>query len=147
MVGTGGRLEELPRAMDQRGVRPVLRGDVRGAREKGRGLPAGDRPDGTLDAWALRSGSGLSFFFSSRRRHTRFDCDWSSDVCSSDLCRISARMIQAQGGSAVGIKCDVTQVDEIRHLVAATLARFGRIDVLVNNAGIEIGRASCRERV
>src|SRR2546430_5235176 len=36
--------------------------------------------------------SGLSthevcvfFFFSSRRRHTRFDCDWSSDVCSSDL--------------------------------------------------------------
>src|SRR2546430_7754909 len=28
---------------------------------------------------------GLFFFFSSRRRHTRFDCDWSSDVCSSDL--------------------------------------------------------------
>src|SRR2546430_4520078 len=27
----------------------------------------------------------LVFFFSSRRRHTRFDCDWSSDVCSSDL--------------------------------------------------------------
>src|SRR5688572_18640877 len=26
----------------------------------------------------------LDFFFSSRRRHTRFDCDWSSDVCSSD---------------------------------------------------------------
>src|SRR5260370_10024601 len=30
------------------------------------------------------------FFFSSRRRHTRFKCDWSSDVCSSDLPR-SAR--------------------------------------------------------
>src|SRR2546430_17640446 len=28
---------------------------------------------------------GVVFFFSSRRRHTRFDCDWSSDVCSSDL--------------------------------------------------------------
>src|SRR2546430_5004051 len=27
---------------------------------------------------------GRYFFFSSRRRHTRFDCDWSSDVCSSD---------------------------------------------------------------
>src|SRR5205085_4990079 len=26
-------------------------------------------------------------FFSSRRRHTRFDCDWSSDVCSSDLAK------------------------------------------------------------
>src|SRR5262252_2406095 len=28
------------------------------------------------------------FFFSSRRRHTRSLCDWSSDVCSSDLSRI-----------------------------------------------------------
>src|SRR5207237_142248 len=27
----------------------------------------------------------ITFFFSSRRRHTRFKCDWSSDVCSSDL--------------------------------------------------------------
>src|SRR2546427_11601614 len=32
--------------------------------------------------WLSRSSF---FFFSSRRRHTRFDCDWSSDVCSSDL--------------------------------------------------------------
>src|SRR5438270_13395656 len=30
------------------------------------------------------------FFFSSRRRHTRFDCDWSSDVCSSDLSSLEA---------------------------------------------------------
>src|SRR2546430_951894 len=28
--------------------------------------------------------NAIPFFFSSRRRHTRFDCDWSSDVCSSD---------------------------------------------------------------
>src|SRR5689334_23625215 len=27
----------------------------------------------------------MKFFFSSRRRHTRWNCDWSSDVCSSDL--------------------------------------------------------------
>src|SRR6266511_4527813 len=31
------------------------------------------------------------FFFSSRRRHTRFSRDWSSDVCSSDLDRIQFR--------------------------------------------------------
>src|SRR2546430_7486871 len=31
------------------------------------------------------TGVQTCFFFSSRRRHTRFDCDWSSDVCSSDL--------------------------------------------------------------
>src|SRR5438309_8006515 len=29
------------------------------------------------------------FFFSSRRRHTRWNCDWSSDVCSSDLLLVS----------------------------------------------------------
>src|SRR5256886_5113918 len=34
------------------------------------------------------------FFFSSRRRHTRFDCDWSSDVCSSDLCRMLFIMVK-----------------------------------------------------
>src|SRR5206468_7079280 len=32
-------------------------------------------------------GNVLVFFFSSRRRHTRSDRDWSSDVCSSDLRR------------------------------------------------------------
>src|SRR5256886_16681859 len=39
------------------------------------------------DGAEMGSGSGVFFFFSSRRRHTRFDCDWSSDVCSSDLGR------------------------------------------------------------
>src|SRR5438270_5191944 len=37
---------------------------------------------------ACSRGSNTYFFFSSRRRHTRFDCDWSSDVCSSDLIRM-----------------------------------------------------------
>src|SRR5689334_12826712 len=31
---------------------------------------------------------GFDFFFSSRRRHTMWNCDWSSDVCSSDLPRV-----------------------------------------------------------
>src|SRR5256886_890881 len=35
------------------------------------------------------------FFFSSRRRHTRFDCDWSSDVCSSDLERLDPEEVHA----------------------------------------------------
>src|SRR4051812_49973783 len=34
------------------------------------------------------------FFFSSRRRHTRLTCDWSSDVCSSDL---TLDVVQAEG--------------------------------------------------
>src|SRR2546430_6815443 len=44
------------------------------------------------------------FFFSSRRRHTRFDCDWSSDVCSSDLLRrrISTPLSPTPIGRGVG---------------------------------------------
>src|SRR5688572_30989281 len=39
-----------------------------------------------FEEWSVRHPEdALLFFFSSRRRHTRFDCHWSSDVCSSDL--------------------------------------------------------------
>src|SRR5256886_10175106 len=38
----------------------------------------------------------IFFFFSSRRRHTRFDCDWSSDVCSSDLLSADFRIKDAK---------------------------------------------------
>src|SRR5438034_5243956 len=38
----------------------------------------------------------MFFFFSSRRRHTRSLCDWSSDVCSSDLFTTSASQISAR---------------------------------------------------
>src|SRR5688572_32475991 len=42
-------------------------------------------PAGLVDLLRTLARKGVLFFFSSRRRHTRFDCDWSSDVCSSDL--------------------------------------------------------------
>src|SRR5260370_30385185 len=38
-----------------------------------------------LSLQRLQICENVFFFFSSRRRHTRFKCDWSSDVCSSDL--------------------------------------------------------------
>src|SRR5882762_11376897 len=43
--------------------------------------------EGILARSGLNSASEWTrrIFFSSRRRHTRFKCDWSSDVCSSDL--------------------------------------------------------------
>src|SRR5256885_5981963 len=45
------------------------------------------RNDHVLAAYALEEedSGGYVFFFSSRRRHTILQCDWSSDVCSSDL--------------------------------------------------------------
>src|SRR5207253_8567011 len=39
----------------------------------------------------------LCFFFSSRRRHTRWPRDWSSDVCSSDLSPLARRLAERTG--------------------------------------------------
>src|SRR2546421_1933511 len=43
----------------------------------------------------------LLFFFSSRRRHTRSDRDWSSDVCSSDLYELTPRGMRRIGQNAL----------------------------------------------
>src|SRR2546430_7551363 len=89
------------------------------------------------------------FFFSSRRRHTRFDCDWSSDVCSSDL-------VELQKGSSAVEKAEVAgaRTQRERDYIAAIKVFYQDADKLdhrtrtfaYNNA-MEIGRASCRERV
>src|SRR5438309_535552 len=42
------------------------------------------------------------FFFSSRRRHTRWNCDWSSDVCSSDLPALVGAAVQLCGDGRAG---------------------------------------------
>jgi NAD(P)-dependent dehydrogenase (short-subunit alcohol dehydrogenase family) len=47
-----------------------------------------------------------------------------------------AEGIQAEGGSALAVRCDVTVDDDVRGLVAATLERYGSVDVLANNAGV-----------
>ena len=49
----------------------------------------------------------------------------------------TARTISEQGGTAVGIGCDITSVEDIHRLVDATLDHFGRIDILVCNAGVD----------
>lgn len=46
------------------------------------------------------------------------------------------RVIQEQGGSAECVSCDVSQPAHVREMIEGLAKRFGRIDVLVNNAGI-----------
>lgn len=41
------------------------------------------------------------------------------------------------GGRAIGIKCDVTKEEEIQHAIDEAIAHFGRIDILINNAGLQ----------
>jgi short-subunit dehydrogenase len=54
---------------------------------------------------------------------------------SADQLDEQAAAIRKAGGEAVSLPADVTSDAEVERLVEATLARFGRVDVLVNNAG------------
>jgi NAD(P)-dependent dehydrogenase (short-subunit alcohol dehydrogenase family) len=46
----------------------------------------------------------------------------------------TAAEIERAGGLALPVRCDVGRAEDLEHLVARTIARFGRVDVLVNNA-------------
>ncbi len=48
----------------------------------------------------------------------------------------SAQKIAATGGEAIGIKADVLQFSECQAAVKATIEKFGKLDILINNAGI-----------
>src|ERR1039457_7199674 len=60
------------------------------------------------------------FFFSSRRRHTRLQGDWSSDVCSSDLLKLFAK-VQTLIADAGFEPCHVPDTISIPLLLAASL--------------------------
>src|SRR5207253_6918359 len=82
------------------------------------------------------------FFFSSRRRHTRWPRDWSSDVCSSDLAHLEKPVTKEALDEAFA---------KIRGFVERRNKSLLVIedDEVQRNAIVElkIGRASCRERV
>src|SRR5690606_40494990 len=83
----------------------------------------------------------FSFFFSSRRRHTRFSRDWSSDVCSSDLAFRQPRCACE--------KDDIPVVED--HPFHMHIEVAEKQPVVFNKNPFrqrgQIGRASCRERV
>src|SRR5207237_189233 len=72
----------------------------------------------------------IYFFFSSRRRHTRFKCDWSSDVCSSDLIGLTSpnpcvgAIIVDGTGDIVGT--GVHKYDAVKHAEVLALEQAGK---------------------
>lgn len=44
------------------------------------------------------------------------------------------------GGEAIGLRCDVTSAEDVQQAIADTVKAFGGLDVMINNAGIEIGK-------
>src|SRR3712207_7675999 len=79
----------------------------------------------------VQGGSGLHggsfFFFSSRRRHTRYWRDWSSDVCSSDL--VLVRTLKAAGAQLSWCGCNPLSTQDD---VAASLAQDEDISVFAS---------------
>ena len=69
------------------------------------------------------------FFFKQKTAYEIVDCDWSSDVCSSDLMMVASRRIRCKSTSA-------TPMSMVSHSSRAGISMAN-----------EIGRASCRERV
>lgn len=63
---------------------------------------------------------------------------------AEDKAKETAESVVADGGTAIALRQDVTSADSCREVVAAVVERFGRLDTLVNNAGIS-GRSPFRE--
>lgn len=47
----------------------------------------------------------------------------------------TVREIEVRGGRALGLRCDVRNDADLKHVVDRTLERFGHVDILINNAG------------
>src|SRR2546430_16517495 len=76
---------------------------------------------------------GCLFFFSSRRRHTRFDCDWSSDVCSSDLMDGELVILDEQGRPSfqrLQNRARIGRAPEIRHASVETPGTLYLFDLM-----------------
>lgn len=55
---------------------------------------------------------------------------------SADAAAEVVKMIEEAGGEALAVQGDVAHADQVDALLNATLERFGRVDILINNAGI-----------
>jgi glucose 1-dehydrogenase len=58
-------------------------------------------------------------------------------VCNPDATDALEKQVVALGEKAVGVEADVSKVDDLQRLIDATVKAFGRVDVIVNNAGVE----------
>src|SRR6266850_332509 len=97
------------------------------------------------------------FFFSSRRRHTRLQGDWSSDVCSSDLGQSSPKLVEELVPKMVSIgeiqrvlrqllreRVPVRDLTTILEAMADAASVTKDHDAITESVRTSIGRAICR---
>ena len=64
----------------------------------------------------------------------------SSPTSTSTRAKETVRQVEAAGGTAVAVECDVSQEAEVADMIAAAVEHFGRLDILFNNVGIPTPR-------
>jgi glucose 1-dehydrogenase len=80
------------------------------------------------------SGIGKSIVLALAAQQANIVIDW---VVDPDATEALEAEIGKLGGRAIGVQADVSKVDDLQKLVDASVKEFGRLDVMVNNAGIE----------
>jgi glucose 1-dehydrogenase len=80
------------------------------------------------------SGIGLAIALELARQDANIVIDY---VAHPETADALAEQIRGLGTRAIGVKADVSQVAELKNLFAAAIKEFGRVDIMVNNAGIE----------
>lgn len=59
-----------------------------------------------------------------------------TDINEKKVVEVTSNLI-SQGYDCIGIKCDVTKEEDIQHAIDKTVEQYGRLDVLLNNAGLQ----------
>jgi glucose 1-dehydrogenase len=80
------------------------------------------------------SGIGLSIVLELAKQGANIVIDYIAHPEATDEL---VKQVVALGDQAIGVKADVSKVDDLKALIAAAVKKFGRVDVMVNNAGVE----------
>jgi len=80
------------------------------------------------------SGIGMAIVLELARQGANIVIDY---VTHPEATEELEKQILALGDCAIGVKADVSQIADLQNLVAAAVQEFGRVDIMVNNAGIE----------
>jgi glucose 1-dehydrogenase len=80
------------------------------------------------------SGIGQAIVLELARRQAKIVIDY---VCHPEATEALERQVGQLGDQAIGVKADVSSITELQMLVDDAVSRFGRVDIMVNNAGIE----------
>ena len=80
------------------------------------------------------SGIGQSIVLELAKQGANIVIDY---VCHPEATEALERQVVGLGDQAIGVKADVSKVAELQRLIDAAVKNFGRLDIMVNNAGVE----------